>query len=303
MGREGLIKDGSSEGFRRDCVPTWGVRKMRKFIVGLAVVVVFSGVGLRQAAPVELVSNGDFEGGSYNAGFGHTTNDLAADTVPNSWVRVGTQGGQIDETFWGYVPENSLIAPVADNGPSAPGSTAMEFLRTGGGSSGDYTMIRQSLDIYTEQYVSFDLSLDVKALSHDLCGGGSAGGWEYPIAAVIKYEDSGGVSKRAHFGWYLFTSSGCDATEDWMWWPSTNTWAKSRQVTQGAWSAWTIDLLDPTLDIAHITDLQVGGSGWNFESRADNVSILGVIPEPSTLLIWSLLAALGIGWGWWRRKE
>lgn len=28
-----------------------------------------------------------------------------------------------------------------------------------------------------------------------------------------------------------------------------------------------------------------------------------VVPEPSTLLIWSLLAALGVGVGWWRRKR
>lgn len=28
-----------------------------------------------------------------------------------------------------------------------------------------------------------------------------------------------------------------------------------------------------------------------------------IIPEPSTFLVWSLLAALGIGWGWRRRKR
>ena len=28
----------------------------------------------------------------------------------------------------------------------------------------------------------------------------------------------------------------------------------------------------------------------------------GVIPEPSTLIIWSLLGGLGISLGWWRRK-
>ena len=27
------------------------------------------------------------------------------------------------------------------------------------------------------------------------------------------------------------------------------------------------------------------------------------IPEPSTLLVWALLAGLGIGVGWWRRKK
>ena len=262
----------------------------------LMMLVMFCVAAPLRAGPVELISNGDFEGGSYNAGFSHTTDDLAADTVANSWVRVGTQGGQIDETFWGYVPENSLIAPVADNGPSAPGSTAMEFLRTQGGGSGDYTMIRQVLDIYTEDYLSLDLSLDVKAISHNLCGGGSAGGWEYPIVAVIKYEDSSAVSKRAHFGWYLQTSQGCDATEDWTWWASTGTWAKSRQVNPSTWSAWTIDLLDPILDIAHITDLQVGGSGWDFQGRADNVSIEGIVPEPATATLLMIgLAVLALG--------
>ncbi len=29
----------------------------------------------------------------------------------------------------------------------------------------------------------------------------------------------------------------------------------------------------------------------------------GVIPEPSTLIVWSLLGALGICFGWWRRKR
>jgi len=29
----------------------------------------------------------------------------------------------------------------------------------------------------------------------------------------------------------------------------------------------------------------------------------GVIPEPSTLIVWSLLGALGITVGWWRRRR
>jgi MYXO-CTERM domain-containing protein len=28
-----------------------------------------------------------------------------------------------------------------------------------------------------------------------------------------------------------------------------------------------------------------------------------VIPEPSTLIIWSLLASLGVGLAWWRRRR
>jgi hypothetical protein len=30
---------------------------------------------------------------------------------------------------------------------------------------------------------------------------------------------------------------------------------------------------------------------------------VGVIPEPSTLIVWSLLGALGIGLAWWRRRR
>jgi len=40
-----------------------------------------------------------------------------------------------------------------------------------------------------------------------------------------------------------------------------------------------------------------------FEFTASGEQGPPVIPEPSALLIWWLLAALGIGWGWRRRKD
>ena len=35
----------------------------------------------------------------------------------------------------------------------------------------------------------------------------------------------------------------------------------------------------------------------------DNISSASVIPEPSTFIIWSLLGALGLTFGSWRRKR
>jgi len=46
--------------------------------------------------------------------------------------------------------------------------------------------------------------------------------------------------------------------------------------------------------------LRTGGGGNNF--AIDDVSF-NLVPEPSTLLIWSLLAGLGIGLGWRRRTK
>jgi len=48
---------------------------------------------------------------------------------------------------------------------------------------------------------------------------------------------------------------------------------------------------DQVLTLQQIRGLAAGGSPT------------ALIPEPSTLLVWSLLAGLGIGLGWWRRKR
>ena len=247
---------------------------MRIVIAAAAAMVLAFGA----AAHGALVANGDFEGGSYATG---------DDTVPNQW---GTW-----ETQWGG-GETSVISLVSDNGPSGAGGDtwSTNFSRPNGGGSGDYTVITQALDIDTSDYTSLRLDLDVKALSHDLCGGGSAGGWEYPIEAVVKYKDSSDVAKRAHLGFYLQTSPGCDATANWTWWGSTGTWARSKQVVANTWYAESMDLLNPTLDIAHITELQIGGSGHSFEGRADNVAIVGIpVPEPGSVALLAL-GALGL---------
>jgi hypothetical protein len=49
--------------------------------------------------------------------------------------------------------------------------------------------------------------------------------------------------------------------------------------------------------------LHLGGGLFN-QSVDRTFSLSGdVVPEPSTLIIWSLLGASGIGIGWWRRKR
>jgi len=52
-------------------------------------------------------------------------------------------------------------------------------------------------------------------------------------------------------------------------------------------------------ELISVALIRVGGNG---QGAFDNVRITAVdIPEPATLLIWLLLAGLGIGAGWRRR--
>jgi hypothetical protein len=54
-----------------------------------------------------------------------------------------------------------------------------------------------------------------------------------------------------------------------------------------------------------IDDVQIYDSAladWQVKYVADNPGAVAPIPEPSTQLIWSLLAGLGVGLGWRRRK-
>ena len=51
-------------------------------------------------------------------------------------------------------------------------------------------------------------------------------------------------------------------------------------------------------------DYLVTVSDWD-TTGLDNVAIVAVdaIPEPTTLIIWSLLGTLAIAVGWWRRRK
>jgi hypothetical protein len=215
---------------------------------------------LLPVAAFGFVNNGDFEGGFYT-----DSNDI----VPVSWEKV--------ETFDPNHMEGSDIYPVDDNGPAAPGENAMHFSRFNGGTSGDWTAIRQDLNIAMAPS-GIGLWIDVQALSHNLCGGGWSGAWEYPIGVTIDYQDPNGDSKLAQVGWYLDTSDTCDATDHWTWREDSGRWAKSRQIAPDMWYTESIDLKDPNLNIDTITGITVGGAGWDFEGRADNVGIFVIAP-------------------------
>jgi len=276
---------------------------MRVLMVGLVTAFMLPGVAPTDAA-VEFVTNGTFEGGAPLAVPPLSGPlDVWQDFIPNGWTRV--------ETFTGGVVENSVIVPNAVNGPTFPGAVAIEFTRSQGGVSGDRTSIIQPLNIPVADYSSLTLNIDVNVVGHNLAAGGwVAPAFEWPAFVRVSYLDDTNTAQIWRHGWYL-NQPGDVVTPPAGSWPNSPindpgagliTFYNDTMVPFGAWVPNTFNLLNELPQAKTITGIEVGGSGWDFGSLIDNLSVQGVlIPEPSTFLIWSL-GLLGLI-GWRRRRS
>jgi hypothetical protein len=222
-------------------------------------------------------------------------NDLLADTVPNGWTRV--------ETFYAAGPESSQITVPADNGPSVPGDNCLRCTRSGGGASGDWTVVEQAMNLDASQYSALSLSIDVKVDSHDLeAGGVITPAWEWPVILEVEYEPTSGspATQIWRYGWYVNPPGDSIRPLD----PGEDLIAEYRDqlVTAGQWVPNTFDLFQELPQLGTLTRIRVGGSGWNFEGQADNLVLSATghaVPEPAGIgLVLVGLAALG-----WRRRR
>ena len=246
----------------------------------------------------QLVTNGNFEGGTINAGVSGPLDGVVnppgfPDTLPVGWTRV--------ETFWGGVAENSMIAAVPGNGPSAPGSTAMEFNRNTGFASGDWSAIQQGLSIDAASWQTLTLSLDAYVVTHAL----EAGGWavpafEWPVVVQIDYLDQGNNPQTWRHGWYINPpgDSNIGPVND----PGQGLipFYNDTLVQPTTWTPASFNLFNELPQVKTITNIRVGSSGWDYHGLADNVSIVGTpidqeIPEPCTLVLGAVALGL-IGW-------
>lgn len=229
---------------------------IRKFLLA-SVILVVSLTWVLANPPVNIVTNGDFEGGF--------TPDGTGDAIPNSWTKFETSSG-----------ENSTLSQAGDNGPTMPGSFSLDWVRASGAGSGDYTSCEQVLNYDVTDCQSLTLTIDVKAFSHDLGGSGwTPHEFEFPVNIQVYYTDTGGTSRFWHWGWYIWIDGATGPRPDHK--PvAGNGIVTGQQVPENQWVPNSFDLLAELTDPATITKIRVGGSGWLFEGRADNVNIFCV---------------------------
>jgi hypothetical protein len=246
-----------------------------------------------------VLLNPRFEGGSTNQGTSHAL-DLCADTVPNNWIRIETFTGSI-----GGVPiaENACISVPNDNGPSAPGQSCLQCNRTENQptSSGDWTAVQQTnLGLDVQSCVKLDLSIDTKVFGHNLEAGGFVPvAFEWPVCLEINYTTTGGASQIWRYGWYLENPG--DSVQGPVNDPGQGLIPiyNDQQVPQGQWVTTQFDLLKELPQAKTIDRIRIGGSGWDYEGRADNLLLEcdTIIPEPAAA-VWLL-----VGVGTWLRRR
>lgn len=240
----------------------------RAFPAMPCILTLFLGPVATGIAQPNLVVNGDFEGGFSSVQNPDPLDGSPWDDIPWGWTRF--------ETFEGGV-ESSAYTQLAQNGPSVPGTSAIAFARPDGGASGDWTAIRQDLDIDARDCSVLTLNLDVRVTSHNLeAGGWVSPSWEWPVTVQIDYRTTGGGTQVWRHGWYV-DPPGDGTADD----PGTGlipTFA-DEQVSAGSWDANSFDLLTVLPDLETITRITVGGSGWSFEAAADNVGIWCTPPD------------------------
>ena len=114
--------------------------------VAAAIVWLAGGVGGPiTSSETNLILNGDFESGFYI--------DAQGDAIPVDWEKYETRD-----------PVESSTLSSGVNGTSLPGSRSVHWTRPSGGVSGDWTAIRQDLEIDTSTTSirdSVDLILNV----------------------------------------------------------------------------------------------------------------------------------------------
>jgi len=109
---------------------------------------------------------------------------------------------------------------------------------------------------------------------------------------------------------YIFSETGSQRlfTDPTRWVMSTDGWGvnTSQAVSLGTYGVgpWSGNVNPDFLpDVHWLWDARAGGAAGQLYLTAPITVPALIIPEPSTFLIWSLLAGLGIGAGWRRRKR
>ncbi|HIJ98561.1 TPA: hypothetical protein H1005_01290 [archaeon] len=142
----------------------------------------------------------------------------------------------------------------------------LDFWRDNSASDGGAVRVKQKLDFDVSKKQLLILEADVKVISHTLDGSGwwydtHPGEGDYPVHIFLIYNDTTG--KQQVWSWGFLTGS------------NPNTKTNYDIVNASEWYHFTSqNLMELVPRPEIITNIYVGGSGWDFQGRIDNTKII-----------------------------
>lgn len=184
-----------------------------------------------------------------------------------SWEDL-VRNGNFSEGFTGWRPGNALGFPegqdvVAQQSLTIDeGRVAVRFARGGSKGTHNESYLYQEINRDVSDFSELYLSLDVKLLQQSLSGGGYVG-TEYPVLMRVNYRSAAGDG-LAVYGFYYQNSA-------------NNRTDFGVTLPRGVWASYTtpVNLMALSPRPQRIVSVQVGASGWDYESLVANVRLAG----------------------------
>lgn len=244
---------------------------------------------------------------------------LGSTTPPAGWSLVPVAGTSSYVVTAGN--GGGLAGEVTGNHPATSSTIPAGYVVNSGGVAFDTTQpISGTFDFYISEAGNYSSALFMVGDIQTGISQTAAGEWLGMFLRERTFGARAGLT--AGDGSVLFNGSGSNQyqIETNQWYAATFAWTPTAGQTGDFTFSWTgaqgpkgpMTATGYTFDSAQAW-FGFGSGGYYSNShsgRFDNISITGtefstgpkIIPEPTTLLVWSLLAGLGVGLGWRRRK-
>jgi len=147
-----------------------------------------------------------------------------------------------------------------------PHKAVLAFKRARSGMTGGGLYVAQAFDFDVSSYAAAHLQASVKVLSHSVKGSGwwsdrRGGQGVYPVHLYLQYQDAGG--KPHTWSWGFLSGKDPDKKTNYS------------VVEKGKWHRFTSkNLMDLKPRPKRITAIKVGGDGWDFQGRLDDIRLV-----------------------------
>jgi len=185
-------------------------------------------------------------------------------TRDGTFDRINSNGEPLSWTVALEEPATTTAQVIANDGVH---NNVLEINNPVNDADGDWDRIYQLTGVKVQNCGRLIFSADGKAMEQSLTGAGRTSG-EFPVHFRVFYKDAEGNSRRWQHGLYYRGMHDAQFND------------VATKVSQNVWHNYvSMNLMDIEPAPAEIVRVEIGASGWSYQGRIDNVSVLASEPK------------------------